>query len=394
MMKKVLFTGGGHSEVPMIEAAKKMDYYVITTGNNREGQGHTIADEYVPGDFSDKEFIKNLALKKDVSGIVSGCNDFAYLSAAYATEELGLLGHDSFEVSSIIHTKNRFRETQKSLGIKTPKVCKCQTEDDCLNAIGEIGFPLLVKPVDLTGGKGVKKCIEQYEVIDAFKVAMELTRKDYIILEEYIDGTSHGISTIIRDKKVICYVVDNEQYGINKYLVQGACCPSDIPEYTVVSLIKDIEKIADYLELVDGLFHCQFIVTRESEPVMIDPCRRAPGDLYVLLAKYSSGVDYPSEIVRAELGLPLPEWYSISRNFVARECIMTSRKGYLKRVCIEPELEDYIVHRLISEEKGIYVEKPMLHKGGILLMQFESYEKMKDIVLRFPNLAWMDLERG
>lgn len=392
-MMKVLFTGGGHSEVPMIEAAKELGYYVITTGNNADGQGHSVADEYVPGDFSDREFVKNLALEKDVCGIVSGCNDFAYLSAAYASEVLGLPGHDSFEVSSVIHTKNRFREVQKTLGIKTPKVCKCETEDECIKAVNEIGFPVLVKPVDLTGGKGVKKCIEQYEVMDAFKVAMELTRKDYVILEEFIEGSSHGISAIIRDKKVICYVVDNEQYGINKYLVQGAYCPSDIPEFAIVSLIKDIEKIASYLSLVDGLFHCQFILTKDNIPVMIDPCRRAPGDLYVLLAKYSSGVDYPREIVKAELGILLPEQYLISRNFVARECIMTSRKGYLKKVCIEPELEEFIIHRLVSEEEGVYVEKPMIHKGGILVMQFDTYEKMREIVSRFPNLAWMDLYR-
>ena len=391
-LKRILVTGGSHSEMPVIEAAKKQGYYVITTGNDSDAIGHKIADKYVQGDYSDKDFVLELSKSEGVDAIISGANDFAYLSTAYACEHLGFPGHDSYETSKTIHIKNRFREMTASIGIKAPRIVKCETEADVRRGVNVIGFPLLVKPVDLTGGKGVKKCIEINETIDAFYDAMEQTREKYVILEEFISGNGHGITSLIKNGKIVWYIIDNEQYGINKYLVLGASSPSDIPQHAEFTIINDIEKVAKHCNLVDGLFHTQFILDKEGYPIMIDPCRRMPGDLYVLLAKYTSGVDYPAEIVKAECGAPLSDHYTSEHNYVARECIMTSRKGVIKEVHIEKELEPLIVYKHVGESRGIRIEQPMKHKAGILIMKFDSYTQMTDILSRFSELAWIEFE--
>ena len=308
-MKKLLITGGSHSEYPVIKAAKDIGWYVISTGNDEGSLGHITADKYVKGDFSDKEWVYNLAKEEKVDAIISGANDLAYLSTAYACEKLGLPGHDTLETAKTIHIKNKFREMTESIGIKTPRIRKCSDEADVKKAVKEIGFPLLVKPVDLTGGKGVKTCMELYETIDAFNEAMHVTREKYVILEEFITGSGHGITTLLKNQKVVWYSADNEQYGVNKYLVLGACSPSDVPQHALFTLIRNIEAIAKHCNLVDGLFHVQFILDKANYPVMIDPCRRMPGDLYILLAKYSTGIDYPLEIVRAECGEQIKDYY-------------------------------------------------------------------------------------
>lgn len=391
-MRKLLITGGSHSEYPVIQAAQALGWYVISTGNDEGAKGHLTADKYVKGDFSDKEWVLKLAQDEQVEAIISGANDFAYLSTAYACEKLGLPGHDSYETSRTIHIKNKFREMTESIGIKTPKVRRCQTVNEVRKAVREIGFPLLVKPVDLTGGKGVKICIELNETVEAFHEAMEVTREKYIILEQFISGSAHGITSLIKNHKVVWHIIDNEQYGINKYLVLGACSPSDIPQHAEFTLINDIEKVAKHCNLVDGLFHTQFIMDNESYPVMIDPCRRIPGDLYVLLAKYTTGVDYPAEIVKAECGEPLQNYYMKEHNYIARECIMTSRKGVIKEVHIEDELKPLIIYKHMGENKGIRIEQPMKHKAGILIMKFETYDYMQDVLNRFSELAWIEFE--
>lgn len=393
-MKKLLLTGGSHSEVPMIDAAQKMGWFVITTGNDEGSQGHEMADKYVKGDFSDKEFVLDLAKKEQVDAIVSGCNDFAYISTAYACEKLGLPGHDSYNTSRTIHIKSNFRHMTSSIGVRTPRIEICYNREECKRAIEKIGFPLLVKPVDLTGGKGVKKCIEVNETLAAFDEAMEVTRETYVILEEFIQGENHGITTLIKNGKVVFHVIDNEQYGLNKYLVLGACSPSDIPQHAEFTLIRDIEKIAGHCNLVDGLFHVQFILDRDNYPVMIDPCRRAPGDLYILLVKFVTGVDYPAEIVKAECGEAIKDVYLVEHNFVARECIMTSQKGTIKNVHVAEELRKYLVYSLLKNSKGIKIEQPLKHKAGILIMKFDTYEEMMSVLDRFQELAWIELEKG
>ena len=71
-MKKLLITGGSHSEYPVIEAAKNIGWYVISTGNDEGSLGHIIADKYVKGDFSDKEWVYNLAKEEKVDAIIFG----------------------------------------------------------------------------------------------------------------------------------------------------------------------------------------------------------------------------------------------------------------------------------------------------------------------------------
>ena len=280
-----------------------------------------------------------------------------------------------------------------SIGIKTPKAEICRTREECKRGIEKIGFPLLVKPVDLTGGKGIKTCVDINETLDAFDEAMKITREDYIILEEFIQGKNHGITALIKNGKVVFHIVDNEQYGMNDYLVLGANSPSDIPQYVEFILIRDIEKIAEHCNLVDGLFHAQFILDKDNYPIMIDPCRRAPGDLYTLLAKYVTGVDYPAEIVKAECGEPIKDFYETEYNFVARECIMASKKGTIKEVHIEDEIRQYLVHTFLRpSQRGIKIEDPMTYKAGILIMKFDTYEEMESILNRFQKLVWIELE--
>ncbi|MDE5967150.1 MAG: ATP-grasp domain-containing protein [Lachnospiraceae bacterium] len=391
--KRILITGGSHSELPLIEAAQGMGWHVITTGIDTGGIGHAKADEYVKGDFSDKEFVLQLAKEKHVDAIVSGCNDFAYLSTAYACEQLGMPGHDNYEVSKLIHMKHNFRSLSKKLKLPTPEIYQCYNQEDVKKGIRFIGFPLLVKPVDLTGGKGVKVCHNEMETMEAYENAMAQTRQPYVILEQYVEGSNHGISVLLKNKKVVCHVVDNEQYGHNKYLVLGASSPSDIPQHAIFALIRDIEALASYLNLTDGLFHTQFIVNEEQLPVMIDPCRRSPGDLYVLLAKYVTGVDYPLEIVKAECGMPLADSYSSECHFVARECIMTDRCGKIERIEIAEEIRKYLIYSIMLSKKGTCITQPMKQKAGILIMEFENYMQMHDILRRYHELVWLELAK-
>ena len=98
--KKLLIAGGGYADIPLILSAKKLGYYVITSGNRPNELGHKYSDEYKKADFSDPDAIFNLSKDLKVSAICACCNDFSALSAAYAAEKLGLPGHDPYRVAA------------------------------------------------------------------------------------------------------------------------------------------------------------------------------------------------------------------------------------------------------------------------------------------------------
>lgn len=392
-IKKVLITNGSHAEIPIIEEAKKSGFYVITIGTNKDGLGHKIADEYIYGDFSDKESVYKIAKENDVDAIISGCNDFAYISTAYACEKLGLKGHDSYEIARLIHHKDSFRDLTYKLNIRTPKHYKCFNKNELQIIIEEIGFPLLIKPIDLTGGKGVKVCHTKNEALNAFDDAIQKTRENHIIIEEYIVGSNHGASFILKQQKVFYKVFDNEQYYKNKYMVSGASMPGTINDVQKKQLESDVEKIAEYLNLVDGLFHFQFIIENKTgHPIIIDPCRRSPGDLYVLLAKFSSGVNYPKEIMNAEMGKEIDESYKIENNNIIRECIMSDKKGIVSNIEIDNYIKEHIMYKLIWGNKGDVIENELKYKAGIILASFDSAEEMNEIVNNWYNYVKIEME--
>ena len=120
-MKKALFVNGSYNEIPLIEAAHNLGYFVITSGNDPTGEGHKYADKYVPCDYSNKDAILELAKKEGVDGICSCGNDFGALSAAYAAEKLNLKGHDTYSVCRYFHEKDQFKHLCKELDLYTPQ---------------------------------------------------------------------------------------------------------------------------------------------------------------------------------------------------------------------------------------------------------------------------------
>lgn len=380
MQKKVLITGGSHAELPMIDALHRLGYYVISTGTNDDGLGHKEADEFIHGDFSDKEFITRIAKENGVSGIVSGCNDFAYISTAYACEKLQLGGHDSYETATIVHHKNRFRKVLKDSGCRYPAFRTFSKKEELLACKDSFMLPLVVKPTDLTGGKGVMICQTWDEVVAAFDKALALSRQSQILVEEFITGTNHGVSALLKDQKVCFAFFDNEEYFLNKYLVSGAYSPSSLSDAVKNDIISQINAIADTLSLHDGLFHCQCIITDDDIPYLIDPCRRAPGDLYIRLVALSTGVDYPMEIVRAELGLSLSDDLSIPKDQrnIARECIMAEKEGIIKAITLDPAYAKHEIDRLQWGFPGDVIEDHMTYKAGIVFFEYPTAKELSE----------------
>jgi len=387
--KKVLVTGGGHSEIPLILAAKELGMYVITTGNNPEGDGHRIADKYIQGDFSDRNFVRELAEKENVSFIVSGCNDFAYISAAYTCEQLGLPGHDSYETAKRFHNKDSFREEMQLAGCQTPIFKICRDMSEVSEICSYIPFPVIVKPVDLTGGKGVRKCMTPEEVTESCREAFKRTREERILIEQFVSGSNHGTSMLIRDKKVIFSFFDNEHYGSNKYLVAGTNHPSTLTEEQKCNLIHAVESIAERMQLKDGLFHTQYIVTQEGSPVIIDPCRRTPGDFYPYFVKYSTGYDIAKQIVLAECGMEMNPPDELKCEYITRHCVMAGKKGIYSGIEIAPEIaahKENIVwdYELVPEDTPI--ESKETFKAAIFILRAESEKQNMHYMNDFDNL--------
>jgi len=148
MKQKILIVGGSHSEIPLIKAAKELDLYVITTGNQANGLGHQYSDEFHLVDYADDEAIYNLAKKLKIDFICFGAHDLSMFSTVYTASRLGFNTFDDYETTQILHHKDMFKTFAAKHDILTPKAYSFDKQNDAIDFAMNFSMPFIIKPID------------------------------------------------------------------------------------------------------------------------------------------------------------------------------------------------------------------------------------------------------
>ncbi|MBN69229.1 MAG: phosphoribosylglycinamide synthetase [Gimesia sp.] len=390
--KRLLIAGGGYAEIPLILAAKRLGFHVITSGNRADDLGHRHADEIHLEDFSNKNAMLQLARSLEIDAICASCNDFSALTAAYIAEQIQLPGHDPYETAVLIHHKDRYREFAQENQIPTPRAAGFESVQQALDQLDSFLFPVMIKPVDLTGGKGITRLERIDDARTVLEQAFQISRAKRIVIEEFVEGSRHGFSSFLRDGRVVFCFQDNEHYFQNPYLVSAASTPANVPATTAATLCQQAEHIASLLNLKTGIFHIQYIL-HQGEPVIIEICRRAPGDLYIQFVQHATGINYPEFIIRAATGL---DCGGINQKeptgYFTRHCIMPSRNGLIEDVIYAPEIREQIIDQMLWWERGQQIDQFLVQKQGIVFLQFESLQEMLTRTEVLPELIRVEMK--
>ena len=162
-MKRLLMLGGSLYQTFAIKEAKRLGYYVITADYLPSNPGHKYADEYHNVSTTDKEAVLKLAKELEVDGVVAYASDPAAPSAAYVCEKLGLPS-SPYKSVEILSNKDLFRQFLLENGFNCPKAMGFTTYEDAFNHIDEFTLPVMVKPVDSSGSKGINKMTDKSQL--------------------------------------------------------------------------------------------------------------------------------------------------------------------------------------------------------------------------------------
>ncbi len=391
--KKLLVLNGSHSDIPLILSGKKLGFHVITTGNNPKLIGHSYGDEYHCADFSDKEDILALSHKLKIDAICACANDFGAITASYVAEQLNLPGHDSFENCLTIHHKDKFKAFTLKNGVPTPKAQGFDKIKKALSRIDTFSLPLIVKPVDLTGGKGVTRVFDRKDLETAVKKAFEISPQHRIVIEEFIDGTLHSFSSFLYKQKIQFYFSDNEYSYLNPNLVSTSAAPSvNIREVSRI-LIDESEKIARLLSLKDGIFHIQYIY-KNGQVNIIEITRRCSGDLYPYPVNNATGLNWEDWIVKSSVGMDCSDFPEAQqKGFYGRHCIMASENGVVEHVVIDNAIKENICGELIWWKQGDKITNYLVDKLGVVFLKFDSKTEMHQKVSQINQLIKVILSK-
>ena len=391
--KTILILNGGHSEIPLIRSARDLGYYVITSGNAPELLGHQYGDEYVNVDFSDKEAIYKLACEKNIDAICSSANDLGAISAAYVAEKMALPGHDSYDKAVLLHHKDSFKKLALDIGVPTTIAKSFTSPEEAMAGHTEFNFPVMVKPVDLTGGKGISKVDSIDDIEAAISNAFAIARKKCIVIEEYFEGSQHSFSSFIKDRKVVFHFSDNEYSFVNPYLVSSSASPATGIEKFSAILCEALENIASALNLTDGILHAQYLANEDSVSI-IEVTRRCSGDLYPIPVTKATGVDWARCIVSAECGLEIDGLENASTpGLTGRHCLMAPHNGIVEDVVIHNDISGNISEKYEWWKPGDLIDDYLTQKLGIYVLEWTSRVDMLKKTENINNLVQIKMSK-
>lgn len=375
-MKKILINGSGYTEIPLILEAKRMGFFVVTTGYYDNPLGSRFADKYIEADYSNKELILDIVKKEKISYLVPGCNDSSFLTISYISEKLNIGFFDSYEISKILHHKDLFKEFALEHNISVPKRFEKSSNN--------ITFPVIVKPVDMSGGKGTNIVYSEKDLKKAIDIALLTSKIKHIIIEEFIDGSHYSAFLLIKNKKIIFDFFAYEYFYINKFLVIGAYSIYNLKKSIMDKIKIDIEKISNILNLVDGLIHVQFVV-KDNIPYILEVTRRSPGGLFPKLVNYSKNINSAEQIIRSHIG----EKYNIdadniTNNIIIRHCTMAKKNGYYDNIIYSKRIKDKLIERfIISANKKI--NNYLVEMPEVIFLKMDNEDMCCDFVLNYDK---------
>lgn len=379
---KALLLCASHNDLGTIRALRKLGYYIIVIGSIPNLCGEKFANRYIQMDYSQKEQVLELAEKEKIDAIVQCCNDFGVYTAAYVAEKMGLKGYDSYETTLLLHNKDKFKIYAQKKGLISLKSVYFPSKQEACTWLKNASFPLIVKPVDCSAGNGIRKIEKIDEGLDAINYAFEKSRAGRIVIEPFITGSQHGFCTFLKNKKVVAYCTNNEYSFLNPYRVEIDTFPADNYERVSKILIEQVEKIAEDLNLVDGIFHLQYIMDKNT-PQIIEVMRRILGNMYHIPGNALTGIDFEYFETRARCGLSLDFMPDnvVQEGFYAYKTILANKNGTIRSINIPSEYKPYVTESFFIKKSGDVITHFASEPVGFLFMQFASQECMKKILI-------------
>ncbi len=282
--KKIIVLGSGpirigqgvefdYSTVHAVQTIKENGYEAIIINNNPE----TVSTDYTTSDklyFEPltTEDVMNIINLEKPEGVIASLGGQTAINLAEGLMKLGvkIIGTD-FEAIEKAENRDKFEKVMETLKIPQPKGVAVTKIRDGISAAEEIGYPVLVRPSYVLGGRamqivGDKKSLERY-----LKTAVEIDEKQPVLVDKYIMGKELEVDAICDGKDVF---VPGIMELVEKTGVHSGDSISVYPTFSVSQKVKDT--ILDYTKKlglgigIKGLYNIQFIVDKEENVYVIE----------------------------------------------------------------------------------------------------------------------------
>lgn len=379
-MKKLLLLGGARYLLPVIEEAHRLGIYVITCDYLPDNAAHKFSDEYRNVSITDRDAVLETALALGIDGIMSFACDPGVTTAAYVAEKMGLPFAGSYEAVSILQNKGRFRRFLAEHGFNVPWARSYTEADEALADTAAFRWPMIVKPVDSAGSKGVTRVDGPGELAAAIARAKEFSLCGGFIIEQFIQqqgSSSDSDCFSVNGELRYCSFDDQlfDRSAENPYTPAAYIWPSTMPEWAQKELRGELQRLITLLGLRTSLYNIETRLGTDGRTYIMEVSPRGGGNRLSEVLAMAAGTNLIANAVKAAVGLPADDMNDPVYNGHWTEIILHSdRDGRFKALETDETLESAVVQRDLWVKPGDTVESfSGANKAiGTLVMNFAS----------------------
>lgn len=371
--------------LPVIEAAHKQGYYVITADYLPDNIAHKYSDEYVNVSIVDKEAVLQAAIEKKIDGIMSFGVDPGVVSAAFVQKKLGLPAFGPLESVEILQNKDRFRAFLEKNGFNVPKSKGYSSIKDAIKDQDEWVYPVIIKPTDSAGSKGVSRVDRPEEIEEAALKAFAHSISGHIIIESFIEkkGCSSDSDSFLENGELKFVSFSAQRFdpdAPNPYTPSAYSWPSTFSKEQSDYLSHELQRLFTLLNMRTGVYNIETRIGADGKAYIMEATPRGGGNRLSEMLRYATGVDLITASVQDCVGdsfTPINQ-----KPFVGNwaEIILHADKdGEFKNLTISDSMRPYVV------EEDIWVQP------GNLVHAFRgANDAIGTLVLHAPNFTTME----
>lgn len=385
--KKIMLLGGIHYLLPVIKAAHEQGYYVITADYLPDNVAHKYSDEYVNVSITDKEAVLKAAQEHQIDGIISFGVDPGVVAAAYVQEKMGLPSMGPYESVVILQNKDKFRAFLQEHGFNCPQSKGYSTPEEALADTEWLTWPMIVKPTDSAGSKGVTRVdkIEDYAV--AVDYAFSKSISGHIIVEEFIDkvGCSSDTDSFLLNGELKFVSFNAQRFdanAANPYTPAAYSWPSTFQEHEAY-LTAELQRLMTLLHMSTSVFNIETRVAPNGKPYIMECTPRGGGNRLCEMLRYATGVDLITAQVRAAVGdivegIEQNPYYGCWAEII----LHADKNGVFQALDIADSLPARVVERDLWVKEGNRVNafNGANDAIGTLVLQFENNTNLEHAI--------------
>ena len=384
-----MLLGGLRYLLPVIKAAHEQGYYVITADYLPNNIAHKYSDEYCNVSIIDKEAVLREAQRLQIDGIMSFACDPGVIAASYVQNQMGLPSFGPFESIEILQNKDKFRSFLTKNGFNVPQAKGFYDIESAMKEANRYSWPVMVKPTDAAGSKGVTRVDKAENLRPALEYAMKHSISRHIIVEEFIesDGCSSDSDSISIDGKLTFISFNAQRFdtnATNPFTPAAYSWPSTFTKEQEEYLTSEIQRLITLLELKTVVYNIETRIGTNGKPYIMELTPRGGGNRLCEMLRYATNVDMITAITRAIVGDPLLEAINQKpyNGHWAEIILHADEDGIFDHLDIDKNLPAEIVEKDLWIKSGDRVSsfKGANNAIGTLVLNFRTAEELEQAI--------------